>query len=112
MLLLIMLGTIDLGRMFFDYVQLRNAAREGAAYGAHSPTDTAGITARVQRHGVPAGTTVRVACAGACTIPDGTGTMTVTTTRTFTPVTTGFLQGYFGLGPVTVTATASMRVMT
>ena len=48
-LLLLLLIAVDFGRLFFTYIQLNNAAREGAAYGAASPADTPGITAAVQR---------------------------------------------------------------
>lgn len=114
MLLLIMLGTIDIGRVFFDYVQIRNAAREGAGYGAHFPTDTAGIQNRVTQHGVPAGTTVSVVCSSCGTsggVATGVGTITVTVQRTFTPITMGFLQTWFGMQPMSLSSSASMRVL-
>ena len=36
-LILVLLGTIDLGRAFFDYVRLTNAVREGALAGVVTP---------------------------------------------------------------------------
>ena len=114
LLLLLMLGTIDLGRVFFDYVQLRNAVREGAGYGARMPDDTAGITLRVNRHGIPANTTIAVSCSDCGTSggqATGTGTIIVTANHTFTPVTTSFLQTWFGLGPINMTVTSQMRVL-
>ncbi len=48
-LLLLLLIAVDFGRLFFTYIQLNNAAREGAAYGASSPADSTGITAAVRR---------------------------------------------------------------
>ena len=42
-LLLLLLGVLDLGRLFFAYIAVNNAAREGARYGAEFPYDTAGI---------------------------------------------------------------------
>jgi hypothetical protein len=114
-MLLLMLGTIDVGRVFFDYVQLRNAVREGAGYGARMPTDTAGITSRVTSHGIPSSTTVGVVCTGVCTTtggkPDGIGTIVVTAEHTFTPVTTGFLQAWFGMDPIEIEVSASMRLL-
>ncbi len=114
MLLLILLGTIDLGQMFFGYIEMRNAVREGTAYAARNPADTAGAVKRVKDHAddginwtVPAPT-----CSGVCNKIGSTGTMTVTATKTFTPITTAFLQGYFGFAPFTMKATASMRAMT
>ncbi len=44
-LMLILLGIIDLGRVFNAYIVITNAAREGARYGALYPSDTAGIQA-------------------------------------------------------------------
>jgi Flp pilus assembly protein TadG len=41
--MLMVLVTLDFGRLFFSYVQISNAAREGAAYAAQQPTDTIGI---------------------------------------------------------------------
>ena len=115
-LLLILLGTLDLGRVFFDYIQLRGAVHEGAAYGARHPTDDAGIVARVRDHGIPPGTVVLPpACApglAACTTPGATAKIVVAAQRTFTPVTTAFLQDYFGIEPWTITVSATMRVMT
>jgi Flp pilus assembly protein TadG len=115
LLLLLMLGTIDIGRVFYDYVQLRNAVREGAGYGARMPNDTAGITLRVNRHGIPAGTSVAIACTGNCTttngVPNGVGTIEVTATHTFTPITTAFLQTWFGIDPITIKVKSSMRLL-
>ncbi len=49
-LLLILVGVLDLGRLYFTYISLTNAAREGARYGAKypptNPTDQA--NSRVQ----------------------------------------------------------------
>jgi Flp pilus assembly protein TadG len=56
LLLIIMGGVLDLGRMYFTYLALQNAAGEGAAYGAINPewvdssdnADPNNITYRVQ----------------------------------------------------------------
>jgi hypothetical protein len=40
-------GTIDLGRAFFTWLAMRDAAQEGASYGSLKPTDMAGIQRRV-----------------------------------------------------------------
>ena len=45
-LLLILLGILDLGRAYFTYIALADAAAEGAAFGAIHPTDTAQIVER------------------------------------------------------------------
>ena len=115
MLLLILLGTIDLGRMYFDYVQMRNGAREGSGYAARNMNDPnvgSGITSRVRGHGVPADAAISYTCDdGSCTTLNGTGSVTARVERTFVPVTTAFL-GRFGLGSVRLNTAASMRMMT
>ena len=111
LLLFLMLGTLDIGRAFFDYIELRNAAREGAGYGARNPHDGSGIVARVTDHGVPADTAVTVSCSGACAIVPDAGTISVTAARTFTPVSTDFLQRYMGIAPFRLSATATMRIL-
>lgn len=110
-LLLILLGTVDLGRMFFDYTEIRNAAREGAGVGARNPANVAGAVAAVNAHGIPNGSTVTTGCSGNCTEVNGTGIFEVTVSYTFTPVATGFLATYFGIGAVPLQAKAAMRVM-
>jgi Flp pilus assembly protein TadG len=91
-MLLLLLGTVDLGRMFFDYIELRNAVREGAAYAARYPSDAAGARQRVFDHvdaDLAAAMTVpNPTCSGNFTDLDATGTVTVKARRTFTPVTT------------------------
>ena len=114
-LLLLLLGTIDIGRAFYYTVELRNAVREGAGYGAHFPSDTSGMTSRALAHGVPAGTTATAGCTGVCTasngVSSGLGVVTVSANYTFTPITTSFLQAWFGLKPFTIGASSSMNVL-
>ena len=115
-LLLLMLGTIDLGRMFFDYIELRNAVREGAAYGSRNPTDAAGVRTRIWEHGdfVAAATidgpTFISDAAGGCFEPGGSGRIQVGATQVFTPITTSFLDDW-GLGSATLTSSATMRCL-
>lgn len=111
-LLLLMLGTIDLGRAYFDYIQMRNGAFEGARYGSINPTDTSGIVNAVMNHGVPSDTKVTVSLAGAYTTIGGEATVTVNASRTFTPVSVAFLQKYFGIGAFKLSVSATMQVMT
>lgn len=47
-LLLLLAGITDIGRAFFTYSALRDAAQEGATYGSINPSDTSGIIARVR----------------------------------------------------------------
>lgn len=48
-LLVLLLGAVDLGRAFYAYVAITNAAREGARYGASFPSQSSGIVSRVQK---------------------------------------------------------------
>ncbi len=47
-LLILLAGTIDLGRAFFKFIALRDAVEEGALYGSFCPWDVTHIIARVQ----------------------------------------------------------------
>jgi Flp pilus assembly protein TadG len=111
LLLMILLGTIDLGRMYADYVDLKNGARDGAGYGLLKPTDTAGMKAAVLAAGVPANTTPTASCSGSCTTVNGTGEVIVSASSVFSPVTLGFFSWLGTSGKVTLTATAKMRVL-
>ncbi|OQY16909.1 MAG: hypothetical protein B6I35_15300 [Anaerolineaceae bacterium 4572_32.2] len=47
-LLIILAGVLDLGRLYFAYVAVTDAAGEGASYAAIHPDNTAEIVARAQ----------------------------------------------------------------
>jgi len=47
LLILIVMGILDLGRAYYAYVTLSDAAAEGAAYGAIHPSNTTQIVERV-----------------------------------------------------------------
>ena len=46
LLALFLVITVDFGRIYFSYIQITNAAREAAAFGAGQPTNDAGMEAR------------------------------------------------------------------
>jgi hypothetical protein len=46
-LMVLLVGTMDLGRAFFTWLAMRDAAQEGAAYGSIAPLDTTGISNRI-----------------------------------------------------------------
>ena len=48
LLLLLLSGAVEFGMAFFQFVQLRDAAQEGALYGSINPSDTTNIISRVQ----------------------------------------------------------------
>jgi Flp pilus assembly protein TadG len=92
LLLLFLLGTLDVGRAFFDYIQMRNAVVEGATYGQRQPLDTGGIVGATEEHGLPADAVVSVSADGNCNVPGATGNVTVEATRVFTPIFFGTLS--------------------
>ncbi len=47
-LLILLVGIVDLGRAFFTYIALRDAAQEGAVYGSICPLDVAAIESRLR----------------------------------------------------------------
>lgn len=111
LLALLLLGTLDLGRMYFTYIDLKAGARNGAGYGTLKPADLSGMRARVLSSGVPAGTSATASCSGDCTTVNATGTVVVTASAAFAPITLSFFSFLGADGVVTLTATAKMRVL-
>jgi Flp pilus assembly protein TadG len=111
LLCLLLLGTIDLGRLYFTYIDLKAAVRNGAGYGTLRPIDTAGMQSRVLNAGVPANTIATATCTGSCTTVDGTGTVVVTASSEFNPVTLSFFSWLGADDTITLSATAKMRVL-
>jgi len=48
MLMILLAGTVDLGRAFFTYMAMRDAAQEGASYGSLHPSENNQIIQRVK----------------------------------------------------------------
>ena len=115
LLLLLILGALDFGRMFYTKIVLTNAAREGANYIAYFPEDAnngfAGTYTAIINEANSS--TVQVTAAdvtfsGCCT--RGTP-VEVTITREVDLIFDGVLQA-FGLlgGPVEITSSVRMMV--
>jgi Flp pilus assembly protein TadG len=49
LLVIILAVTVDLGRVFFSFIALREAAEEGALYGSLNPQDNGGIIMRARQ---------------------------------------------------------------
>ena len=47
-MLFVLAGVVEFGMAFFQFIQLRDAAQEGALYGSIHPVDTNGIISRVR----------------------------------------------------------------
>ena len=58
LLLLILAGVVDLGRAFYSYIAITNAAREGARYASHVPHLTSGIRAATRDEAANSGITL------------------------------------------------------
>lgn len=114
LLMLLLLGTIDMGRVFFDYIEMRQAAVEGATFGSRRPTDDAGIEAAMVAHGLPEDVTVNIDRAPECMVPQGVGDITVTASRVWTPIALGALEvvGGYASWTFTINASSTMRCMT
>lgn len=112
-MLLIMLGTIDVGRLFFGYIEMTNAVREGAEYAAHRPSETDKIRSYVTRHAedLPVAN-ITVTCSnGNCGTAVAGNRVTVSATWQFTPLTGQFLGAFFGLPRFDLQVTSTMRVL-
>ena len=108
-LLLILLGIIDLGRVFNAYIVITNAAREGVRYGSLYPSDTSGIRARViaeaQGSGIPLSSgNIQVS---AETTPGDSKTVTVT--FPFSAVST-LISTFWGGGDLQLQSRAVMVI--
>ena len=112
LMLLLMLGTIDVGRLFFGYIEMTNAVREGAGYGAHNPDKIDNIKARVSGHAsdLPA-SSIGVTCTGGC---DQGDEVTVSATWTFVPLYGPFFSNFFpasGLGSISLATQNTVKIL-
>ncbi len=123
-MLLLVAGGLDVGRMFFSWIEVNNSAREAAAYAGGNPTDTPGITAHAslelssQRQAGEGAISVTASCADPTRAPldcalaaggnDTGNTVTVRVARTFSFLTpmVGTILG----GGVTMSASATSVV--
>lgn len=102
MLLLLVLGAVDIGRLLFASVALEEATQEGALYAAYNPAATTTIQARVL------GSTTSDDLDGAsvsvqCFASPAPGTVEVTTTVAY-PLITPVISQLLG-NPLTLSAT-------
>lgn len=77
LLLLLLIGVVDVGRIIFTYIALGDAAQEGAIYSAHEATSTSAIINRVRsssNHAEVTGSSVSVVCS----VSPAPGTVAVT----------------------------------
>jgi Flp pilus assembly protein TadG len=107
-LLLLLLGTVDLGLGLRTYIGLANAAREGARWASIYPTDTAGTEAVVlveaSRVGLAAGDLTALTTTATSANGD---TVTVTITHNYATL----FSGITGIGAFTMQVLATMPVV-
>src|ERR671932_178674 len=70
-LMLILTGVLDLGRAYYAYITVTNAAREGARWGADYQTDNAGILAAAKAEAAGSGFPID-SCTITVSTPNGT----------------------------------------
>ena len=71
-MMLLVVGAVDFGRLYFEYIEVVNAAHAGAEYGSINSTDTSGMsTAATQSAPDVSGLTVPTKAYG-CECSDGT----------------------------------------
>jgi Flp pilus assembly protein TadG len=111
LLLLLLLGIVDFGRLLQQQIQLTQAVREGARLGALGGTNT-DVQAQVTQV-VGSGVTLTYSNLNVCSASSGVNAdSTVTVQRAFAPVTGVFnLMKLFGTAPsgtITLSATGVM----
>ncbi len=112
-------GLVDIGRAFFTFMALRDAAQEGAVFGALDPTNTAGIEQRVrtssqQPVNLSDASEVQVSISytgSACASADGFNGITVTVKYNNFVLTTPFLGAILGQQSFTIQASATDTIL-
>ncbi len=119
-MLLLLLGTVDMGQMFFQYIQLRGAVREGAAAAARADCASAYAIAQaavtsyapnLENAGASVHSPLTYSGAGCPDAIYQNAFVTVKATSTFTPLMADFWDRV-GLGPFTMNAEATAKVWT
>ncbi|NCQ29235.1 MAG: hypothetical protein GW802_17680 [Armatimonadetes bacterium] len=110
LLALMMAGVVDIARGFHARINLTNAVREGARYGAGAPTDATGIRQAVISE--LAGTSLKDLSSDAISIstPNGTDArnpLTVSATASFGT----FLGSFLGIQSMPLRAQATMMIV-
>jgi Flp pilus assembly protein TadG len=115
LLMLICLGTIDLGRMFYGYMQMTNAVREGNSVASHQPDSSGEIATAINSHSstLPSGYTYTIACTGGgCGSAKAGDEVTISATWSFQPITFDLLGTFWGLGdPIVMSTHSTMKVL-
>lgn len=104
LLLILLAGTIDLGRALFTWLEMRDAAQEGASYASICPTGD--VDARVRANLNPIYTYSIIVSPN--TSRGSTKTVTVSTNL---PLTMPFLSTILGSNTITIKATINDTIL-
>jgi Flp pilus assembly protein TadG len=108
LLMLILFGVLDLGRVFFAAITITNAARAGARYATQYPSDTNGIKATALAEAQGQGIVLTDPNSVSVTCPQGCGSnqsIQVTVTYSVT-----LIMGFVLPSPVPVSNSVQMLV--
>jgi Flp pilus assembly protein TadG len=111
LLLVLIIGAMDLGRVFYFKIILTNAAREGANYLSRNPADYTNTLSAIITEGDSSGVTItadEVTWAGCCAVGSP---VVITIEKDVDLVFDGFLNT-MGIidGPLTISSSVSMVV--
>lgn len=108
LLLLIMVGLLDVGRIFYAYITITNAAREAARYAATSPIEDTPIKQAAVDEAASSGFTISTSQVSVSKTGIGPGdSVTVTINVTYSLVT----RYIFGGGAVPLRNSATMVIL-
>jgi Flp pilus assembly protein TadG len=104
-LMVLLAGTIDLGRAFFTWLEMRDAAQEGASYASICPTGD--VESRVRDNLNPIYTYLVTISPGA-----SRGITKTVMVSTNLPITMPFLGTILGKQTITINATINDTILT
>ena len=112
LLLVLIIGAMDLGRVFYFKIILTNAAREGANYLSRNPADYTNTLSAIITEGDSSGVTImadEVTWAGCCAV----GSPVVITIEKDVDLVFGGFLNTMGIidGPLTISSSVSMVVL-
>jgi Flp pilus assembly protein TadG len=112
LLLILIMGAVDFGRVFMTKFILTNAAREGAHYLAYNPNSIANSYQVIKNEASSSGVTVsdgEISILGCCTLGSPA---TVTVSKTMDLIFDGFLDAVGIIdGPISISSAVQMVVL-
>jgi Flp pilus assembly protein TadG len=110
LILLILFGIVDLGRVFNAYIVIANASREGANYATSHPADITNIRNHVLQEAQGSGVAVDPSRVQVSSVRQSPGNaVTVTVSYPFAAVST-FMQSFFSGSTLMLQASTVMMI--